>query len=129
MRRLVPVLVAVVLTSASVSVASPVLPASAATPTPTPAAVASVHDGTLLARGFGGYRGSSRRGFGSGGRYGYRRPHRGHGFLRGLFHGLFWGWLLSHLFGGGFPLILPLLLLVVVLVAMRRRRPRPSYRG
>jgi uncharacterized membrane protein len=119
------ILVAAVLSTASVSAASAVMPASAATP----AAVANVHDGTLLARGFGGYRGSSRRGFGSGGRYGYRRARGGRGFLRGLFHGLFWGWLLSHLFGGGFPLILPLLLLVVVLVAMRRRRPRPSYRG
>ncbi|MDX6727983.1 MAG: hypothetical protein QOK49_2788 [Baekduia sp.] len=79
--------------------------------------------GGFRSRGFGnGY--SSRRGFGSRG-YGRRR---GHGFLRGLFHGLFWGWLLSHFFGGGFPLFLPLLLILVLLVALRRRRPPPQPR-
>jgi uncharacterized membrane protein YfcA len=59
-----------------------------------------------------------------------RRRGRGGGCLRGLFHGLFWGWLLSHFLGGGFPLILPLLLLVVVVVLARRRRsPPPSDRA
>jgi hypothetical protein len=33
---------------------------------------------------------------------------------------------LSHLFGGGFPLVLPLLALVFFMMAMRRRRP-PTY--
>jgi hypothetical protein len=104
-------------------------PAGAATPAPPTAVSGGVKDGTLTAR-LGGFRSS--RGFGTSSRrsYGARRGYgrrRGSGFLRGLFHGLFWGWLLSHVFGGGFPLVLPLLLLLAF-VAFRRRRPPAPYR-
>lgn len=54
-------------------------------------------------------------------RYGYHpyRYRRGRGFL----HGLFWGWVLSHFFGGGFPFGW-LLLLGFAWVLLRRRRRR-----
>jgi predicted lipid-binding transport protein (Tim44 family) len=109
------------------------LAAPAVTAAPVHARTATaVHDGTQEARlGFGsrglGYRRySSRRssrypGHGT-------RPRRSRGFLRGLFHGLFWGWVLSHFFGGGFPLVLPLLLLVLLVAMTRRRRPPAPYR-
>jgi hypothetical protein len=67
--------------------------------------------------GFRGYRGYRRPTYGS--RYRY---HRGHPFLRGLF----FGWLLSHLFGGGFP-IFPFLMLGLLFLMLRRRR-RAVYR-
>jgi hypothetical protein len=71
------------------------------------------------ARGFGGF-GRSYRSYRSPG-YGYRyRTRRGHGFL----HGLFWGWMLSHFFGGGFPLGWLLLVGLAVLLLRRRRRRR-----
>jgi hypothetical protein len=70
-------------------------------------------------RGFGG----GRRGFGRSPR-GFGRRGNGSRFFRNILHGLFLGWLLSHLFGGGFPLILPLIgLALLLLFALRRRRP------
>jgi hypothetical protein len=49
--------------------------------------------------------------------YGYRP--RGHGFL----HGLFWGWMLSHFFRGGYGVPLwPFFLVIVLLLVSRRRR-------
>lgn len=98
--------------------------AFAAAPAPAPAATtpaaAIVHGGVVrqarLGRSFGsrgyGYR-SSRRA-----PYGYRR--HGHPFLRGLF----FGWLLSHFFGGGFPLFPFVLLGFAFLMLRRRRGPR-----
>jgi|SRR4051794_6596313 hypothetical protein len=104
------------------------------TPKPAPALQQQGGSGVNEARGFGsrGFGRSpsfNRRRPGFGRRYTDRRRTRGTGFLRGLFHGLFWGWLLSHFFGGGFPLIFPLLLLVVFFAMTRRaRRPRrPTY--
>jgi hypothetical protein len=131
MSRLLAILaVAVLIVGAPVALAAP---AGSAARTLVPAGTAVVHDGPQLgrlgglrSRGGGGY--LSRRSTGSRRGYGTQRPRRNRGFLRGLFHGLLWGWLLSHLFGGGFPLILPLMLLVFLLVAGRRRRPRASYR-
>jgi hypothetical protein len=89
-----------------------------------------VADGPQQARlGFGSRGFGSRRTYSRRPTIGYRpRARRGRGFLRGLFHGLFWGWLLSHFFGGGFPLVLPLLALVFLLMATRRRRPPMSHR-
>ena len=52
--------------------------------------------------------------------YGYHR--RGHPFLRGLF----FGWLLSHFFGGGFPLF-PFVLLGLAFLILRRSRRRRYY--
>jgi uncharacterized membrane protein len=102
--------------------------ALSAAPTAAPAAVrpvtaaGTVHTGVVrqarLGRGFGS------RGYGRSPYsyrrtpYGYRR--HGHPFLRGLF----FGWLLSHFFGGGFPLFPFVLLGIVVLMLRRRRRPR-----
>ena len=107
---------AAVLGAMALAVAAAPAPAAAAV---TPAA-AIVHTGVVrqarLGRGFGsrsyGYR-SYRRA-----PYGYGR--RGHPFLRGLF----FGWLISHLFGGGFPLFPFLLLGFGFLMLRRRRRPR-----
>ena len=71
--------------------------------------------------GFGRHYGSGRysygrRGYGGGG-FGFGR--RGHGF----FHGLFWGFLLGHWFGGGgFPVFGLLLLGLFAWFALRRRR-------
>jgi hypothetical protein len=125
MVRLAIALICALLATAVPVVAGPTTAVAAPT-----ASSAAIHAPTVLARGFGS------RGFGS--RRTYYRPRtrgyspyrarRGRGFLRGLFHGLFWGWMLSHFFGGGFPLFLPLLLIVFLLVATRRRRPPTSYR-
>jgi len=68
----------------------------------------------------------SGRGFGS--RRTFRPPARSTRFRRSpgrsFFHGLFWGWMLSHFFGGGFPLVFPFLFLLLFLMAAMRRRPR-----
>ena len=91
------------------------LPA-AATAAPHPAAPTA-----KLAR-FGGF-GRSYRPYRPRG-YGYR-PHRyrrGHGFL----HGLFWGWMLSHFFGGGFALFW-IVLLAFAWLMVRQRRGRAGY--
>lgn len=106
---------ATVLGAATLAVAAAPAPAPAAAAI-TPAA-AIVHGGVVrqarLGRSFGsrgyGYRRAP---------YGYRR--RGHPFLRGLF----FGWLLSHFFGGGFPLFPFVLLGFGFLMLRRRRRPR-----
>jgi hypothetical protein len=105
----------------AVALAAAAVPAVAGASAP-PARIAAAHVGaqqSRFGRGFGtrGYRSypSYRRPS-----YGYRR--HGHPFL----HGLFFGWLLSHFFGGGFPLF-PLVLLGVVLLMFRRRRRRPMY--
>jgi len=107
---------AAVLGTVALAVAAAPAPVRAAA---TPAA-AIVHGGVVrqarLGRSFGsrgyGYR-SYRRA-----PYGYRR--HGHPFLRGLF----FGWLLSHFFGGGFPLFPFVLLGFAFLMLRRRRRPR-----
>lgn len=116
-RRLLPLLLSAALVAAA--------PASAdAAPTAhAPAALTQLHDGSLLASHFGGFR-SSRSPF-SRSRYGYGRPYRGFGYRRGhpFLRGLFWGWLLSHLFRGGFPLF-PLFLVAFVWLMLRRRRRR-----
>ena len=108
----------------TLALALPAAPAAAA-PSPVPAATpvaALVHTAVArqarLGRGFGS------RGYGRSpysyrrSPYGYRR--HGHPFLRGLF----FGWLLSHFFGGGFPLFPFVLLGIAILVLRRRRRPR-----
>ena len=112
--RLAAALGAVALSTAAFPAAAPAAPA-------TPAATI-VHSGAVqqarLGRGFGA------RGYGRSpysyrrAPYGYRR--RGHPFLRGLF----FGWLLSHFVGGGFPLFPFLLLGFAFLMLRRRRRPR-----
>ena len=103
------------------------LSAAPATAAPTPAAALTptatiLHTGVArqarLGRGFGS------RGYGRS-PYGYRRSPYGyrrhsHPFLKGLFV----GWLLSHFFGGGFPLFPFVLLGIAILVMRRRRRPR-----
>jgi hypothetical protein len=116
-RRLAAILGALTLTAGAV-------PASAVASAP-PVRIAAAHVGaqqSRLGRGFGGGF-SSRPSYRSYRRapYGYRRS-RGHPFLRGLFV----GWLLSHLFRGGFPLF-PFLLLGIVVLMLRRRRRRPAY--
>ncbi len=102
--------------------------AAAATPVAPPARVfvadadAGVAGALPTARiGFGRHYGSGRysygrRGYGGGG-FGFGR--RGHGF----FHGLFWGFLLGHWFGGGgFPVFGLFLLGLFAWFALRRRR-------
>lgn len=120
MRRLITVLAAACLLGGVAGTA----PAAAAPPT-----LASGTEIALHVGGFGGHALSYGRrsyrpyGYGYGrSRYGFGR--RGHGFL----HGLFVGWFLSHLFGGGIPLF-PLLLLALALFLFARRRRRRSAPG
>lgn len=114
----------VLLTILGACVAAP--EAGAATPVRPPArvlvAAAGLPGALPTARiGFGRHYGSGRysygrRGYGGGG-FGFGR--RGHGF----FHGLFWGFLLGHWFGGGgFPVFGLLLLGLFAWFALRRRR-------
>ena len=113
---------AIVLALAAFSIGAAAPAAPAATPT-----AALVQTGVVrqarLGRGFGtrGYP-SYRRSPYSYRRapYGYRRP--GHPFLRGLF----FGWLLSHFFGGGFPLF-PFVLLGLAFFMLRRSRRHRYY--
>jgi hypothetical protein len=104
------------------------LPTLAARTTAPTAAAAALPPSNQLARGFGGFgRSYGSRSYGSRYSYGRRYPYgrgygyrpRGHGFL----HGLFWGWMLSHFFRGGYGVPLwPFFLVIVLLLVSRRRR-------
>ncbi|HEX8104781.1 MAG TPA: hypothetical protein VF533_19335 [Solirubrobacteraceae bacterium] len=140
MRKLLPILSALVLASlapaaASAATAAPATAPSAALATP------SVTGAILARRGFGSSRGYGRRygsrpGYGS--RRGYGRPYRrgaGRRFFGGVLKALGVAYLFHMLFGwgagGGSPIMLFVILGLVMWILVRRRRRspygRPSY--